>query len=109
MIRLFVVLLASLVAASCAEVRSNVTVSHMLPAAGAGKTVAIMPYEPSLAMAPDFQGNTAKLAARLQAKGYSVVPASGAQMADYIAFFHYGVDGNTLVNPYWSVPSPPTG
>jgi hypothetical protein len=106
--QLFVTLLAALLAAACADVRNSVTVLHTLPAP-AGKTVAIVPYEPSLAMAPDYQGNVAKLAAHLQARGYSVIPAMGGQASDYIAFFHYGVDGETSVNPYQSVIAPRTG
>jgi hypothetical protein len=106
--QLFVALLAALLAAACADVRNSVTVSHALPAP-AGKTVAIVPYEPALAMAPDYQGNVAKLAAHLQAGGYSVVPAMGAQASDYIAFFHYGVDGETAVNLFASAPAPATG
>jgi hypothetical protein len=106
--RLFVALLASLLAAACAEVRSGVTVTHSMTAP-AGKTVAIVPYAPALAMAPDFASYTQKLAAHLQASGYRVVPQAAAQTADYIAFFHYGVDGSTAVNPFQSVPSPQTG
>ena len=104
---LFVALLASLLAASCAAVRTNITVTHALPAP-AGKTVAIMPYEPSLASAPDYQSSAAKLAAHLQSRGYAVVAAPGGQ-ADYIAFFHYGVDGELPVNVLVSRPVPPTG
>ena len=109
MTRFLVVLLASLLAAACATVRTNVTVSNTLPPSGSAKTVAIMPYDQVLATAPDYAAYTAKLAAHLQSKGYSVVPASGAQASDYIAFFHYGVDGETSVNPLVSVPSPRTG
>jgi hypothetical protein len=109
MTRILLVLLASLVAASCASVRSSVTVSNALPATGSAKTVAIMPYDARLATAPDYAAYTAKLAAHLQAKGYSVVPASGGQASDYIAFFHYGVDGETAVNPLVSTPAPQTG
>jgi hypothetical protein len=112
MTKLFVALLASLITVACAEVRSSVTVSHRLPAP-AGKTVAIVPYAPPLAMAADFQSYTAKLAAHLQARGYNVVAApagqSPGQTADYIAFFHYGVDGSTVVNELQSVTAPPTG
>jgi len=54
MTRLLLVLFASLLAASCAVVRTNVAVTHMLPAA-ASKTVAIVPYTDNIAMAPDYQ------------------------------------------------------
>jgi hypothetical protein len=108
MTKLFVALLLSLIAASCASVRSDVTVSHALPAP-AGKTVTIMPYGPALASAPDYQGYTEKLAQHLSARGYTVVPATGGAAPDYIAFFHYGVDGETPINQFSSVPHPWVG
>jgi hypothetical protein len=33
----------------------------------------------------------------------------GGQASDYIAFFHYGIDGATSVNPYQSIVAPRTG
>jgi hypothetical protein len=109
MTRILVVLMVSFVAASCALVRSSVTVSHVLPQSGAGKTVVIMPYTPGLSDGPDYQSYRGKLAAHLEARGYDVVPASDAQAADYIAFFNYGVDGETPVNLLESAPAPRTG
>lgn len=106
--QLFVALLASLIAASCASVRNDIAVSHALPAP-AGKTVAIMPYAPALSSAPDYQSYTAKLAQHLSARGYTVVPAMGGAAPDYIAFFHYGVDGETPINQFSSVPHPWVG
>ena len=97
MTRFFVVLFASFLAASCAAVRSNVAVTHMLPA-GAAKTVAIVPYTENIAMAPDYQANTQKLAAQLRAKGYNVVAAQGGQAPDYLAYFMYRIDNGTPVN-----------
>ena len=73
MTRFLVVLFASLVAASCAQVRTNVAVTHALPPAGAAKTVAILPYTNTLGARPDFQNNASKLAAQLQSKGYTIV------------------------------------
>lgn len=106
MTRLFVVLFASLLAASCTIVRTNVAVTHMLPA-GAAKTVAIVPYTENLAMAPDYQANTQKLAAQLRSKGFNVVPQQGT--ADYIAYFIYRIDNGTLVNQFEGRPQPNTG
>jgi len=108
MTRFFVVLLASLMAASCAVVRTNVAVTHMLPA-GAAKTVAIVPYTENIAMAPDYQANTQKLAAQLRAKGYNVVPQQGGQAPDYLAYFIYRIDNGTLVNQFEGRPHPNTG
>jgi hypothetical protein len=110
MTRVLAALLASLLAASCSEVRSSVTVSHMLPAP-AGKTIVIVPYGPGLALAPEYQDYVGKLAAHLRSKGYTVVPPQPGQAAaaDQIAFFHFSVDGQTLVNPYVSVAVPRTG
>ena len=109
MMRVLVALLVSLVSASCAIVRTNVAVSHMLPAAGAAKTVAIVPYTENLAAEPDFQGNAGKLAAQLEAKGFDVVPQQGASAPDYLAFFLYRIDDGTPVNRIASAPYPPTG
>jgi len=108
MTRFFVVLFASFLAASCAAVRSNVAVTHMLPA-GAAKTVAIVPYTENLAMAPDYQANTQKLAAQLRAKGYNVVAAQGGQAPDYLAYFMYRIDNGTPVNQLEGRPHPNTG
>jgi hypothetical protein len=99
MTRFLVVLFASLVAASCSAVRTNVAVTHGLPAAGSAKTVAIVPYTNNLGAAPDFRINAAKLAAQLQSKGYNVVERDGAPAPDYLAFFLYTIDGGTEVNP----------
>jgi hypothetical protein len=98
MTRFLAVLLASLVVASCVAVRTNVAVTHAMPAAGSAKTIAILPYTNNLATAPGYQGNAAKLAAQLQAKGYTVVPSQGAQAPDYLAFFMYRIDNGTPVN-----------
>ena len=106
--RTLVVVIASLAAAACAAVRSNITVTHALPASGAAKTVAIVPYDQGLASTPDFMDYAGRLAAHLGAKGYTVVP-SGGVASDYVAFFHYGVDGEIPVNPFVSAPHPETG
>ena len=109
MMRAIVVLIASLCAASCAaSVRSNVAVTHSIPASSA-KSVAIVPYTENLAMAPDYQSNTQKLAAQLRSKGYNVVPAQGGQAPDYLAFFMYRIDGGTPVNQLEGRPAPNTG
>ena len=109
MTRFFIVLLACLVSASCANkaVRTNVAVTHALPA-GAAKTIAIVPYTENLASAPDYQGHSAKLAAHLRQKGYTVVPSGGAQ-PDYLAFFLYRIDGGTPVNQLEGRAAPNTG
>jgi hypothetical protein len=98
MTRFLVVLFASLVAASCAQVRTNVAVTHALPPAGAAKTVAILPYTNTLGARPDFQGNASKLAAQLQSKGYTVVAREGGAPPDYLAFFLYTIDNGTAIN-----------
>ena len=109
MTRILAVLLASLVAASCTVVRTNIAVTHAMPAIGSGKTVAIMPYTEGLSAAPDFQGNAAKLAAHFQQKGYTVVAPSGGPAPDYLAFFLYRIDGGTPVNTLEGRPYPLTG
>jgi hypothetical protein len=109
MTRFLVVLFASLVAAACAQVRTNVAVIHALPAGGSAKTVAILPYTNSLGARPDFQGNAARLAAQLQSKGYTVVARDGAAQPDYLAFFLYTIDGGTPVNQLEGRPAPATG
>ncbi len=110
MTRFLVVLIASLVAASCAAaVRTNVAVTHALPAAGSAKTVAIIPYTNTLGARPDFNDNAAKLAAQLQSKGYNVVARDGAPAPDYLAFFLYTIDGGTAVNQLEGRPAPATG
>src|SRR5688572_12814337 len=109
MTRFLVVLIASLVAASCAAVRTNVAVTHALPAAGSAKTIAIIPYTNSLGARPDFRDNAAKLAAQLQSKGYTVVERDGAAQPDYLAFFLYTIDGGTAVNQLEGRPAPATG
>jgi len=103
------VLLASLVAASCAVVRTNIAVKHTLPAMGSGKTVAIMPYTADLSAAPDFQANAAKLAAHLQEKGYTAVAPSGGPAPDYLAFFLYRIDRGTAANTIEGRAQPPVG
>ena len=55
MTRLLVVLFASLVAASCGAVRTNIAVTHAFPPAGSAKTVAILPYTNTLGARADFQ------------------------------------------------------
>ena len=57
MTRFLVVLIASVVAAACASVRSNIAVTHALPVVGAAKTIAIIPYTNNLAAPPDFNAN----------------------------------------------------
>jgi hypothetical protein len=109
MTRFLVVLIASLAAASCAQVRTNVAVTHTLPAAGSSKTVAILPYTNALGARPDFQDNASRLAAQLQSKGYTVVARDGGAQPDYLAFFLYAIDNGTLVNLDVSRPYPPTG
>jgi len=90
-------------------VRTNIAVTHALPAAGSGKTVAIMPYTEGLGAAPDFQANAAKLAAHFQQKGFTAVAASGGPAPDYLAFFLYRVDAGTPVNTLEGRPQPLTG
>ncbi len=109
MTRFLVVLFASLVAAACASVRTNVAVTHALPTAGSAKTVAILPYTNGLGARPDFKDNAAKLAAQLRSKGYSVVERDGAAQPDYLAFFLYTIDGGTPVNQLEGRPAPATG
>ena len=109
MTRFLVVLIASLVAASCAQVRTNVAVTHQLPSAGAAKTVAILPYTNTLGARPDFNDNAAKLAAQLRSKGYNVVARDGAAAPDYLAFFLYTIDGGTPVNQLEGRAAPNTG
>jgi len=103
-------LILSVAAASCApSVRTNVAVTHMLPPPGAMRTVAIQPYNETVASAPDFQAYSARLAAHLQAKGYTVVAPAGGPAPDYIAFFLYRIDGGTAVNQLEGRPAPATG
>jgi hypothetical protein len=109
MTRILVVLLASLVAASCAVVRTNIAVTNTLPATGSGKTIAIMPYTEGLSATPDFQGNAAKLAAHFRQKGYPAVAPSGGPAPDYLSFFLYRIDGGTPVHTLEARPQPPTG
>ena len=106
--RVLVLLLASLIAAACAAVRTNIAVNHTLPPTGAGKTVAIVPYTEKLAAAPDYQTHASKLAVRLEAEGYRIVPATGTPPPDYLAYFHYQIDSGTQAN-LPSRPHPPTG
>ena len=108
MTRALLVLFASLLAASCSELRTNVAVTHMLPPTGSAKTVAIVPYTENIGAQPDYQANTQKLAAQLRAKGYTVVPSQGAQ-PDYLAYFMYRIDGGTPVNQLEGRASPNTG
>jgi hypothetical protein len=98
MTRLLVVLIASWMTASCAAVRSNLVVTHMLPSSGSGKTVAILPYTES--PAADFAAHAAKLAAHLQSEGYALVSPSDGPAPDYLAFFMVGIDGGTSVTNY---------
>jgi hypothetical protein len=108
--RMIVALIASLLAASCAAgVRTNVAVTHALPASTAAKTIAIVPYTDNLAAAPDYQAHVAKLAARLQQKGYTVVPQTGGTAPDYLAFFLYRIDRGTPVNTLEGRAHPNTG
>ena len=111
MTRFLVVLIASLLAAACANkaVRTNIAVTHALPAMGAAKTIAIVPYTENLAAAPDYQSHSAKLAAHLQQKGYTVVQQSGGAAPDYLAFFLYRIDGGTPVNQLEGRAHPNTG
>jgi hypothetical protein len=111
MTRFLVVLIASFLAASCAEksVRTNIAVTHALPAMSAARTVAILPYTESLAAAPDYQSHVVRLSAHLQQKGYTVVPATGGPAPDHLAFFLYRIDGGTAVNTLEGRPHPRTG
>ena len=109
MTRFLVVLIASLLAAACASsVRTNIAVTHALPA-GSAKTVAIVPYTNNLAARSDYQDSAAKLAAQLRSKGYSVVARDGAAQPDYLAFFLYTIDGGTPVNQLAGQAAPRTG
>jgi hypothetical protein len=111
MTRFLVVLIASFLAASCADktVRTNIAVTHALPAMGSAKTVAILPYTENLAAAPDYQSHVARLSAHLEQNGYTVVPATGSPAPDHLAFFLYRIDGGTAVNTLEGRPQPPTG
>jgi hypothetical protein len=109
MTRFLVVLIASLLAASCAAVRSNVAVSNSLPANQTAKTVAIMPFDERLGAAPDYRDYAAKLAAHLEAEGYDVVEPSAGGTADYIALFMYRIDDGTPVTRFVSRPDPVIG
>ncbi len=111
MTRFLVVLIACLIAASCASsaVRTNVAFTQTLPAAGSAKTVAILPYTDNLAAAPDFQANAAKLAAHLRQRGYTVVAPTGGPAPDHLAYFLYRIDGGTPVNQLEGRASPATG
>jgi hypothetical protein len=109
MTRFLLVLIASLIAASCGSVRTNVAVTHALPPAGSAKTVAIVPYTNTLGARPDYQDNASKLAAQLQSKGYTVVARDGAAQPDYLAFFLYTIDGGTPVNQLEGRAAPRTG
>jgi hypothetical protein len=102
MVKLLVMLMVSLMAASCAAVRSNLAVTHVLPASVSGKTVVILPYSEN--PAADFPAQAAKLAAHLQAHGYRVVSSSGDPAPDYLAFFTVGIDGGTPVTKYETRP-----
>jgi hypothetical protein len=109
MTRFLVVLIASLLAAACASsVRTNIAVTHALPA-GSAKTVAIVPYTNNLGARSDYQDSAAKLAAQLRSKGYSVVAREGAAQPDYLAFFLYTIDGGTPVNQLAGQAAPRTG
>ena len=109
MTRFLVVLIASLLAAACASsVRTNIAVTHALPA-GIAKTVAIVPYTNNLAARSDYQDSAAKLAAQLRSKGYNVVARDGAAQPDYLAFFLYTIDGGTPVNQLAGQAAPRTG
>jgi hypothetical protein len=108
-LRLLVVLTASLLAAACTMVRSNVAVTHTMAATASARTVAIVPYTENLAAAPDFRESVAKLAAHLEAKGYDVVAAQGGPPPDYLAYFLYRIDTGSPVNRIASSPYPPTG
>lgn len=108
--RMIVAFLASVLAASCAAgVRTNVAVTHALPASNAAKTIAIVPYTENIASAPDYQVNVGKLAQRLQQKGYTVVPQTGGAAPDYLAFFLYRIDRGTAVNTLEGRAQPNTG
>jgi hypothetical protein len=109
MTRFLVVLFASLVAASCAQVRTNVAVTHALPNSGGARTVAILPYTNTLGARPDFTSNASKLAAQLQSKGYTVVARDGAPAPDYLAFFLYTIDNGTAINQNPTSPQPYVG
>jgi len=100
--RVFVALIASLIAASCAAVRTNVSVVHMLPAADL-KTIAIAAYNENLTGTPEFEAFAAKVAVHLEAAGYDVVVASGTMRPDYVAYFAYDVDAGTPVRRTYSI------
>jgi hypothetical protein len=107
--RMIVALIASLLAACAAEVRTNVAVTHALPASNAAKTIAIVPYTENIGTAPDYQAHVAKLAAHLQQKGYTVVAQTGGPAPDYLAFFLYRIDRGTPVNTLEGRAHPNTG
>ena len=107
--RMIVALIASLLAACAAEVRTNVAVTHALPASAAAKTIAIVPYTENLAAAPDYQVHVAKLSVHLQQKGYTVVAQTGGPAPDYLAFFLYRIDRGTPVNTLEGRAHPNTG
>ena len=109
MAKLLFALLASLIAASCAAVRTNVAVTHMLPASASAKTVAIVAYTEGLAAAPEFKAYAAKLAAHLEAQGYDVVEPAGGPVPHYLAFFSFRIDDGTAVTRLASTPHPFTG
>lgn len=109
MTKILMALIVSVVAAACSTVRTNISVSHNLPAMDSAKTVAIMPYNEALAAAPEFQRYAAKLAAHFAAAGYRVVEPTGGGGADYTAFFLYEIDGGTPVTRFASSPHPTTG
>jgi hypothetical protein len=109
MAKLLLAFIASLIVASCTAVRTNVAVTHTLPASASARTVAILPYTEGLAAAPEFRAYAAKLAAHLRAEGYDVVEPAGGRVPDYLAFFSFRIDDGTAVTRLASTPHPFTG
>ena len=81
--------------AGCA-VQSTVTVFHVLPMKGEGKTVSF--YQPTTGQSElELRAYQGKLVPYFEKAGYRVVEYSPERMPDYIAVFGYGIDNGTLV------------
>ena len=87
-----------------AKVRSNLEAFHELPNNGNAQSVVILSANKEKEGSIEFRTYREKLAAKLRAEGYNVIPAASGVSPKYVAYFAYGIDDGQLISQNISVP-----
>jgi hypothetical protein len=104
-LRNLLLLAAVSVLAGCGQVHSNVSTYSKLDPGFAGQTIGILAMEQANESSLEFEDYANRLAQRLTAAGFRVVPlVEGGGLPEYIAFLDYGIDSGRLVESRRLIP-----